>query len=380
MKNSSLTFLFESFCVIDDVIWMSARDFNGLFKGSLKDGTIEFIGCFPGEHPLQKRLHYGEAICQDEKIYFVPLESKCMHVFNLRTKSFEKCHVEKETEMGYAKAVLFNDNLYMISTRKTELLRYDLKSKICTTIFESKADENYGYTHGTYVYGENIFLMLAGKNVMRCLNMRSSQVTDYPVGEASKQYQIVAGKENILYFVNKKEPEIFSWNILLEREQKRTVMEYGITLNSWQRGNLVLGNAHLGEGITVLDIVQLKTSKLHMDDINIPKKKDVFEVQTAFTYGQDLYFVWEKDGAIYSLNKKEKIIQFILTEELLQKVRTEVTRYIGDYKRNMFEEISVFQLPDFLRCLDTFRQTGKQEQNTCSNQNGKSIFRRMSDE
>lgn len=379
MKKDSPALFFESFCVIGDAIWMSARDFNGLFKGSLKDGTIEFIGCFPGEHPLQRRLHYGEAVYNEEKIYFIPLNGSYVHVFNLRTAAFEKYEIEKKQGIGYAKAILFNDALYMISARTTELLQYDLKSNTCKTIYIAENDADYGYTHGIYTFGHDIFMMLSGKNVMRRFDMQEHRTEDYPVGEASQQYQIVAGKEKLLYFMNKKEPEIFTWDILLGREQKRTDVEYGITLNSWQLGNRVLGNALLGEGITLLDIEQLKTSKLHMNGEDIPKETGVFEIQNAFTYAQDLYFVWEKDGAVYSLEQKEKVLQFLLTEDVLQKVRAEVMRHIGKYKRNTFQEVDVFRLLDFLKYLDLCQQTGEYGRVASKKENGEIIFRRMSD-
>jgi len=352
MNNCSPILLFESFCVVEDSIWMSARDFNGLFKGNLKDGSMEFIGCFPDENALKKRLHYGKAIYKDEKIYFTPLEAGCIHVFNLRTSSFEKYGKAGMTALGYSMSLLFEDAIFMVSTRGMDILRYDIKNNTYEIVYKSDLCEKYGYELGIYEFGADVYMMLSKKNVLRRFNMTDYQVEDYLVGEDTRQYQIVAGRENILYFVDKDKPEIISWDISLNMERERSTMEFGMRLNSWQQGMRVLGNAALGEGITLLDIEQLKTKKIFVNKKNAPKKTNMFEVQSAFKYDQDLYFVWQGDEAIYSLNSQEKKMQFFLTDDMLQKIRTEMVCNIGDDRGNVFEEDNVFRLPELIQYLE----------------------------
>lgn len=379
MRDNSPSFLFESYCIIGDIIWMSARDFNGLLKGNLKNGEIEFIGCFPGEHPLQKRLHYGEAIYREEKIYFIPLESNYLHVYNLRTCSLEKHEIEKKPGGGYAKAVQMYDELYLISTRTTEILKYNLRSNISEIVYRPRTIENYGYAHGIYVSGYDVFLMLSQKNVMRRINLLDYQAEDYQIGEEQRQYQIVAGTDQRIYFVNKEEPEIYCWDIALKREENRSDIEYGIKLNSWQWGKLVLGNAPLGDGITLLDIEQMTASKVYLNEKSTQPKRNVFEIQNAFIYNQDLCFVWEGDEAIYSLAKEEKIAQFILTDEVFQSIHSEIEQNMGSYQKTVFDEVDVFQISDFIRYMYTWQQREKQDENLKKREVGEAVFRRVYD-
>lgn len=356
MENYMPVLFFESFYVKDDTIYMSARDFNGLFKGNLKNGEMQFIGFFPGEDLLAKRLHYGEAVCKEEKIYFIPLESKYIHVFNILTSSFEKIKLDSGLKKGYAKAVFLDDQLYMISTRTTEILQYDLKTGICKVVFRSKVSENYGYAPNIYIFDRDIYLMLSKKNIMRRFNTLNFCVDDYQVGERLKQYQIVAGKDENIYYVNKDSPEIFLWDILSQKEKEKKRIQHGIKLNSWQWGKLVIGNSLLGEGITILDIENLQTNKFYTNKEPIQRKEGIFEIQNAFIYGQDLYYVWSGDSAVYSIFKKGKSLHFFLTENVLQQIRTEILSYLALHKRFMFEENSVFGLSEFMEYLSPERR------------------------
>lgn len=352
MSNYDMTLFFESFCIVKDTIWMSARDFNGIFKGNLKDGSMDFIGCFPGENALKKRLHYGEAIYKDKKIYFTPLESGHIHVFDLRSSSFVDCGEDRFSPFGYSKSLLFEDSIFMISTRVMDILRYDIRNHIYEIVYKSESGEKHGYAHGIYTFGADLYMVLSKNNVLRRFNMKDYQVEDYLVGESARKYQIVGGRENIIYFMDEDNSEVISWDIFLNREWQRNTMKFDIKLNAWQLDRKILGNATLGEGITLLDIEQLTTSKMFVNKEKALKNSNMLEIQNAFLYNQDLYFVWQGDGTVYSLKTGKKKMHFLLTDDILQNIRTEIVQNMTDDVKNVIKEQDIFRLQELIRYLE----------------------------
>ncbi len=344
------TFFFESFCVINDDIWMSARDYNGLFKGNLKNGDLQFIGCFPEESPLKQRLHYGKAIYKNEKIYFIPLESKFLHVYNMNTHLIEFYSIGKKVNRCYASAVCSNNEIYMISTRTTELLKYHIDNDLFEFLDSSSFQSNvkFGYFHGYYFYNNDLFLSLSQKNILRRINVLDNQITDYFIGEKSYLYQIVAGKEDIIYLINKDKPEVICWNISHQKVIDVINLEYGILLNSWQYGNIVLGNAHLNEGITVLNLSNLKADKIFIQNSKKIYNNTGYEIQNSFIYNDDIYIVWEGDGGIYSLKEKKEILRFSINNNELKELKDEMQCHLGKLSENVLEESDVFNLNDLI--------------------------------
>lgn len=349
MDKYNIPLLFESFCILEDTIWISARDFNGLFKGDLKSGKIEYIGTFPGEDIAAHRLHYGEAICVKQIIYFIPLESKRIHTYDLRTGVFG----EKEilTGTGYAKGIQFDNKLYLLSTRKTDILEYNLDDKTYKVVFKTDIIKEYGYSHGSCMIDQYIFMMLAEENVLRRFDMLTYQVKDYVIGNIENRYQIVARKDCKIFFINKNEKEVFCWDSILSRIVEKKRLKYQIKLNSWYQDNIVLGNASLGDGIIVLDIKNLTVDKFFISREDHWKKWDGFEIQNAFLYNDDMYFIWSGDMNIYSLSNKKRTLQFIIPDHVFLELCDRFKNSASLHKQDFFVENMVISLENFIHYI-----------------------------
>lgn len=350
MSRDEKAFLFESCCVTDDLIWMSACDFNGLFKGNLKTGEIQYLGMFPEEHPLQQRLHYGDALVVGERIYFVPLESKQMHIYNRITDQFEQSCLKYDVPIGYSKGMVFENILYLFSTRTTDVICYNLSANTYDTIHLGK-NSPIGYGHGVYHYKNYIYLMSSEGNVLRCFDMQSQKSQDYRIDGKDNSYRIIGGEDDFIYLTGVNNATIYVWNISEQKIIREKKLNRQIRLNSWQIKDTIVGNSFLGEDITTIDAETLDESQVHIKRKIIAQGNKKFEIQQAFIFGDDLYIVSQGDGAIYSLMKKEKVTRFILDKKCLQAIRLEQKKTVWNNLKFIYES-EAYMLSDFIKDVE----------------------------
>lgn len=350
MPINEKSFWFESCCVADGIIWMSACNFNGLFKGNLKTGEIQYIGMFPEEHPLQQRLHYGDAIVIGDRIYFIPLESKQMHIYNRSTGQFEQSCLKKDVSIGYSKGIVFENRLYLFSTRTTDAICYNFNTNTYDTIHLGKNSQN-GYGHGVFHYKKFIFLMSSEGNVLRCFDMRSQKSQDYRIDRKDTSYRIIGGEDDFIYLTGVNNATIYVWSISERKIIREKKLSRQIRLNSWQIKDTIVGNSFLGDDITTIDAKTLDESQVHINRKIIAQGNKKFEIQQAFIFGDDLYIVSQGDGVIYSLIKKEKVTRFILDRKCLQAIRLEQKKTVWNNLKFIYES-EAYMLSDFIKDVE----------------------------
>lgn len=357
--------LFENSYVNEDDIWFSAMDFNGLFKANLLTGQVQFMGCFPKESSLKRRLHFGKTICVDECLYFIPWGSSHLHVYDMREQCFFAYEIEGEAQHKYSSAIEANDAVYFFPAEAEKVLKFSYKTKQIEYLDPNGASRDlqkiYRYQLNVMREDEYVFFSLKNDNVVMMFHADTETFRLVRVGDAKERFLILAKKDNIVYLKVLNQPEIVLWNYMTEREERRVWVRDGIENNSWIFGDKILGNNWKYKGIQIVDLntMQEQNGKWHEE---VLEYHFVLEIMNAFVYGEKLYYVWSGDGAIYSADTQERCWQFLLTEKLKQRVKGEMQ---FAEESIVYEESNFFGLEDYIEYVKNYspKEANAVEQN-----------------
>ena len=327
---------FEASCVDNGTLWVSSSDYNGLLRMDIKSGHVHYCGEFPDEDSLKQRLHYGNALKVDNKIYFIPLESCHMHIYDISKDVFESYYISEQAA-GYSFGTKWENYIYMVSTRKNNIARFNLKTKKFEIVYEN-SKIILGYQHGIYVYNEKMYLMPYDSNSLLQFNIKENTVQEWNIEGEGNTFQILGGKGSDIYIINKKSKYIFIWNINLQ-EMIATGVYFKQEVNSWQNGKWIVGNNWNDNKVFIFEINEKKVSSVCIKDYN--SKTNQLLINSAFVYGDDILFATNKGGDLYSVkdgsfkksvfidenDKKKKIIdcqrgKCELTKKILEEKET----------------------------------------------------------
>ncbi len=79
-----MNMLFNAAIIIENEMFFSAKNYNGLFKMNVDTGAIEFLCHFP-EDPLWKTHMHQNAINEKENIYFFPLFANSISKYTIKS-------------------------------------------------------------------------------------------------------------------------------------------------------------------------------------------------------------------------------------------------------------------------------------------------------
>lgn len=116
----------NGFVVVQDAIYFSAFNSNGLYKWSKNKAAPQFISYFPDENLTQNHLHAATYLLGD-KIYFAPAAAKNIAIYDLKDKSIKNINVE-DYAMGtskYYNMCSYKNKLYMIPSRAEYIIEVD---------------------------------------------------------------------------------------------------------------------------------------------------------------------------------------------------------------------------------------------------------------
>ncbi len=81
--------------MIEDRLYFSERNFNGLFCYNMKSKECEFIACFKGEDISEFDLHKN-CILYNEQLFFIPQRSNFIHVYHMKTGEQRNILISKQ--------------------------------------------------------------------------------------------------------------------------------------------------------------------------------------------------------------------------------------------------------------------------------------------
>lgn len=126
-RRKEETLSFSCAVELDNYLWVSGDDYNGLFKICLETGCSEFVIKFDEKG---ERLLYKKVIAVGRKLFFIPYMADKIAEYNVDTKEikyYEICGFENET-VKFGDCIVKNGMLYLFPLKARDIICLDIKN------------------------------------------------------------------------------------------------------------------------------------------------------------------------------------------------------------------------------------------------------------
>lgn len=228
---------FTDMVIDEDIIWFSACNFNGIFKGSLSNGTLEYIGKFPekGENgyglhnfitKFERTLFFG-ATCSGYIVEYDILKNQFIYY---RIPGLEQVAFPHSSLVGQ-----FENYLVIWNTKNVDVIRFDMKKRIFEEVKSCKDSiltfeylnkkECVKYQRGFCIKGSSLYIPSVENNIILQIDMKKNEKKLHFIDKKIKVHSICSNGEK-LWITN-------ACNQLLELElplgkTKECIIEKGI--------------------------------------------------------------------------------------------------------------------------------------------------------
>ena len=211
---------FGSCIQIEDDIWFSAVNYNGLYKYNLKNKMVTRIGSFPNESMCQKWMHL-QVCLYCHFLIFIPHYAKAISIYDIEKHTFRQIEIpllreEAGADMRFHSGVVYQDTLYVIGFKYPGVIKVNLKTYKYQNVYcvPEKLKECDRIYFGTQVaIDENIlYIPCCYQNAVLAVNMDYDEVSEIKIGEDSNQYVRIIKDNQYFYLVTKDNNHIVCWN------------------------------------------------------------------------------------------------------------------------------------------------------------------------
>ena len=105
---------FYDACKVENSLFLSACNFNGLFRFDLETEELSFVSHFPCEKLSKKYLHSG-VIKSNNKVFFIPYSGCSICSFDLKKNEFEYDELcDKDTNYAFVFPLIYKKKVFII--------------------------------------------------------------------------------------------------------------------------------------------------------------------------------------------------------------------------------------------------------------------------
>ncbi|SEA23265.1 hypothetical protein [Selenomonas ruminantium] len=278
-----------------DNIWFVAIEYNALWRKSLIDDTLEYVGSFPNENMFQWRLY--TSVCEhDGKLYFIPASAYEIGVYDMVEKKFSKINIgiDKEendvSEIRYAKkyisAFIIDNKLVMLPCCYDKVVVYDLVTEEMQTDSSMVEALREKYTE-TITSAEGVFYL--------CWNARRID------------------KDSVIFDLHSNANKFVKYNV---RENVWEEYEAGEKKFSYNYIEYHDGEVWLYDDKKML-LVNCSMRSDAYKIFNLPITKGDMLISNMFVYGDCLYFLSASGESVIRFSIKDRTFEYV--EELVSK-------------------------------------------------------------
>jgi len=222
------TISFEILCDDGKYYWFSVFEINALFQMDKKTNRIDFIGCFPDENPLGRRLFYRMTY-KDPKIYFAPLGAKHLNIYDINANSFSSVAIKTPKEYPFNKKEFletlnfifitsFGRWAFMVPSAYPAIIRYDMDSGKMDyfddflPLFQSFITSLLPIFFYSCCHIDNyLFAISYNGNALLAFNMNTCKSEIFKVGSSDNLYSAMCHYEGYLWLIPRKNGPIVKW-------------------------------------------------------------------------------------------------------------------------------------------------------------------------
>lgn len=173
--------LLSDYIRIDEKIWFSAANYNGLFQYIPETKQIKLISCFYNDEPGKIFLH-SKMLKYNSSIWLVPFQAKNIYEYNISDKILN-CYpipkVDKNVKSSFfLEGEIVEDKLYLFPCRYKGIIIFNLNKKKVEKIIkiddsEIDATELYAFK-GAKVFNNKIYIANIKKNKYVVIDLLSN--------------------------------------------------------------------------------------------------------------------------------------------------------------------------------------------------------------
>ena len=271
--------LVECASSMDETIWYTTCNYNGLFQMNTKTGETEFLGVIPWEKKLGKRLFYNIHY-YNNLLILTPYKAQYIAVYNLVTKDFYRC----ETPIAFSATYLHDGIVYCLPAASGVgkcIYAYNIEENSIESVLSLEhISSNYNSSQIlSYSNGKLWFCLIGSKELVSfdLVNHKSSIVQMPKNGDS---YYSVIVDNDIAIATSIKKPYVVSFDL-----NGKIIAEYKPTSIYANKEILYWMLVKLRDKIYVKEIAH---SSIYEIDVNFEGKKEVSPIEKIVSNGMML--------------------------------------------------------------------------------------------
>lgn len=201
-------------CPVDDSVYFSSWNYNGLYRLDVTDGKVYGLGKVPQELSLEISL-YSNILYQDRTLWLVPSRAHALAEYHLETGQWTRYELPDRIKSS----ALIEDKIYMISSDYRRLWIMDLKEKKLTREEMScqgrerlPLSDDY-YNSDLYLLDHKLYFLITHSDLLAAYDLEKKQTELLPVSDSRGQYQRLMYDGSCFWFLpNSEKSSVVRWD------------------------------------------------------------------------------------------------------------------------------------------------------------------------
>ena len=305
-------FYFVDYIQINNEIWFTSGDYNGLYKYNLEEKRTERIAIFPYE-PFEQVGLFLKMVQYKNSLIFVPATAKRIYIFNIEGGGFTDVKIPGLSDIlqpiYFGEAVIYKEYLYLLGVRYPGIVKINLESyeveivdqwldELSDEIMLDKNENILGY--GGVVEEDRFLIPCYQCNRVLEFNMNTGEYCFHEIGNKVNKYvRMIRIKDTYVLVTHDNEEicHVIFWNYV-----KGGCEETQIQMQAFVDRGVI---AYLGD-IWVISYISNEVCRLETDErkASYYSVADVEKINIVFAGVIDnkLYFCDYSTQAWYVIN------------------------------------------------------------------------------
>ena len=310
---------------IENNIWFSATNYNGLYQYNLGNGITKRIGDFPNEDLWQGGLYHNVCLYQ-HSLVFIPHQGRWLSIYDIDKKIFKQVEMPNyrlaQDDVGkFLEGVVYQDKVYVVGYRFPGIIKVDLNTYETEIVYEVHENPGNDGVYSVYfgaqaaVDGNLLYIPCLYHNSVLIFDMNHDEAIQVEIGEDFSRYIRIVRDDSKFYLVTKDTSHLVVWD-------KNTSNWYEIELNF--RKNYVDALICCNEEyIWVISPVSGEIYRIEKVDYKVHyiDLSRVLNIDYAIEYKDGICFIDYNTGNWYYLNSQDVV--FDLQTKIMDSRETE---------------------------------------------------------
>lgn len=349
--------------IVDDVLYFSASNFNGLFKMKLDTQTVHFIDSFI-DTPLNLQSIHRSCLVYNRWLIFIPMNSDKIHFVNIDNHEQRSVRVTDGTQdPAIADAIIVGNLLYVFPAKKGQpsmivhlddmkVETLDKFNEQYNSIVPDSPHKSKIVSVGAVIRDDSIYMGLYSQNKVLKYNLKS-EIMEMIDTQINSIFDVYNGKDGIwVSDLDGKQIELLSdRHKIYETEEKKT---YRRILDLGEYIYLIPGNA---DEISMIKGTKVPVNMKYPDEFKTLERLKVNKFFGYKIYNDDIYlFPYAHDNMLVISGDKLRTVKTVYETDPAGSDPKQLIETIQAYRGRIIRENGglITESPEFT--LDSYME------------------------